>query len=160
MVAVLLGCVVWLWAVPQSPPDPDPVANPESVAREVSKEQDWTVALPEGLSKEWVPVNIRLIRAENKPETWHAGYQAPNNEFVSANQTKSGDESWVGDQTQDGERSGSSTVAGASWARYADGDVRSLRRSTPLGGLDTVVSGKVGWAELERFAAALEPVEG
>ncbi|WP_018156839.1 DUF4245 domain-containing protein [Demetria terragena] len=158
MVAVLFGCVIWLWAVPQSPQDPKPVANVESIAREVTKEQKWDVALPQGLPKTWTPINVRLIRAADKPATWHAGYQEPDSEFVSAEQTKDGDTGWVNNQTQDGKPAGSSTVEGQEWTRYADGNFKSLVRAKPLNGLSTVVTGKVDWDQLEQFAGALKPL--
>jgi Protein of unknown function (DUF4245) len=157
MVAVLVGCAIWIWAVPQSTNPPKPVKNVASIAREVGIEQKWDVALPQGLPKQWVPINIRLIRVDSQPPTWHAGYQAPDEEFVSAEQTDKGDDAWIRRQTQDGDVSGSMTIKGVRWTRYVSGDVNSLVRTAPLGGLRTVVSGKTDWATLQTFAAALQP---
>lgn len=157
MVAVLLGCAIWLWMTPQNSEPTKPVKNVPSIAREVSKQQKWDLALPQGLGKKWVPVNVRLVRIQGQPPTWHAAYKNPDGDFVSAEQTKNGDAGWVRNQTQGGEPAGKTTVEDASWTRYEAGEVRSLVRSKPLAGLDTIVTGKVEWDVLQRYAAALKP---
>lgn len=157
MVVVLLGCGVWLWFTPQNSEPTKRVKNVPSIAREVGKQQGWDVALPQGLDKTWVPVNVRLVRIENQPPTWHAGYKTPDGDFVSAEQTEHGDTGWVRNQTQGGEPAGKTTVGGQTWTRYEAGDVLSLVRSKPLGGLDTIVTGKADWDVLKTYAAALKP---
>lgn len=157
MLAVLVGCLAWVWLIPQNSHPTKEVKNVSSIAREVSKKQDWDVALPHGLEEGWTPINVRLFQADNQPPTWHAGYQTPEDEFVSAEQTKTGSQVWLDKQTQDGEPAGKATIDGAQWTRYESGETRSLVRSKPLGGLATVVTGKVKWGDLQTFAEALRP---
>lgn len=157
MLVVLAGCAVWIAMVPRVSTTAQPVQNVPAIAREVGIQQRWDVAVPAGLGEQWVPVNVRLIRLENQPPTWHVGYRAPSEDFLSMEQTQRGDAAWVAKQTNNGTPQGQVSLDGATWQRFTAGDRRSLVRTEPLSGLRTVVLGEADWPELEAFAKSLEP---
>ncbi|AKU17704.1 DUF4245 domain-containing protein [Luteipulveratus mongoliensis] len=157
---VLLGaCAVWVAMVPRVSSVSKPVEDVPGIAREVAVTQKWDIALPQGLSTQWIPTNVRLLKYDNQPATWHAGYQAPSGKFVSLEQTKNGSDNWIRTQTGFGKASDLVSIGGASWTKFVneDKDQRSLVRTGPLGGLDTVVTGKASWEELQHFAGTLKP---
>ncbi|MDF8264349.1 DUF4245 domain-containing protein [Luteipulveratus sp. YIM 133296] len=159
MVVLIAACAVWVAMVPRVSTVPRSVQDVPGIAREVSAQQKWQVALPQGLSSDWVPTNVRLLRYDGKAPSWHAGYQAPSGKFVSLEQTKNGTDGWVKDQTGFRAETGQQiSLAGVAWTKVEnkDNDQRSLVRVEPLAGLDTVVTGKAGWAELQRFAGSLQ----
>ncbi|KNX36450.1 hypothetical protein VV01_03660 [Luteipulveratus halotolerans] len=159
MVVLVAGCAVWLAMVPRVSTVPREVQDVPGIAREVGAQQKWQVALPQGLPAQWVATNVRLLKYDGKAPTWHAGYQAPSGKFVSLEQTKGGSDGWFKDQTGFGQAIGSVSVGGTTWTKFenTDKDQRSLVRTGPLGGLDTVVTGKAGWDELQHFAGTLKP---
>lgn len=159
MVVVLAACLLWIAMVPRVSNVSQPVVDVPGIAREVGLQQHWAVALPQGLSKDWIPTNVRLLKYDGSQPTWHAGYQGPSGKYLSLEQTLKGNEDWVKNQTGFGSPAGTVTLAGATWTRYSssDKDQRSLVRDQPLAGLSTVVTGKADWPELEVMAAALKP---
>lgn len=159
---LLAACLVWVSMAPQPESVPRSVPDPTGVAREIGGRQSWTVSLPAGLGKDWVPTNVTLIPPKDKGQqpTWHAGYQGPDDEYVALEQTRAGTPAWISEQTLNGAAEGTSNVGGAVWERHhsSEKERRSLVRRDPLHGLTTVVIGNAEYGTLEKFAAALRPV--
>lgn len=159
MLVVLAAVAVWVALVPRVSSTAQPVQDPAGVAREVNRQQRWTVALPVGLGERWVPTNVRLVRITDLPPSWQAGYRTPSGEYALVRQTARGDAAWVREQTARGRAQGQVALRNGTWTRYVGGDSgqQALVRTQPLGGLTTVVIGKADFPELEALAAALAP---
>ncbi|MBB2894361.1 DUF4245 family protein [Flexivirga oryzae] len=159
-VIVVLAVIGWWAFVPRSDQPAAPVADIAGIAREVGIAQHWDPAVADGLPKGWQPVNVRLVTAEHLPPTWQAGYDVSGGKYIRVLQTEDTSDDWVNTQTGDGAAQGTVTIDGVKWAKTerSDGGERSLVRSTPLGGLATVVDGTGDWSQLTRFAKALKPL--
>lgn len=159
-VIVVLAVIGWWAFVPRSDQPPAPVADIGGIAREVGIAQHWDPAVADGLPKGWQPVNVRLVPAEQLPDTWQAGYDVSGGKYIRVLQTQDASDEWVRTQTGDGASEGTVTIDGVTWSKRArsDGGERSLVRSKPLAGLATVVDGTGDWSQLTRFAKALKPL--
>lgn len=159
MLVILGGVLIWIAIVPRPSEKATPVTGLDGLAREINKQQGWTVSLPRGLGETWVPTNVRLMNLEDQPKTWHAGYQTPSGEYASLEQTKSPKQSWIAKMTAGGKPGEKVTIGGASWTKYLDGssNQQAIVRDEPLNGLATVVMGKAGMGELQTLAGALQP---
>ncbi|TWP37424.1 DUF4245 domain-containing protein [Leekyejoonella antrihumi] len=159
MIVVLGACLIWIAMVPRVSSVSTPVTDLPGLVRETVRSQHWDVAVADGLPSGWEPTNVLLLTPAGRPVTWQAGYQGPNNAYAAVLQTRNGDAAWRSDQTSNGSRAGTVTIAGVTWTKYqqSSNSQLSLVRSTPVGGLSTVVTGTTDWAQLKMFAAALVP---
>lgn len=160
MVVVTVAVIAWVALVPRVQKVDRPAVDVQGIAREVGLGQKWAVAYPQPAPKGWIPANVLLVRAENQPPTWQAGYDLPDGGYIAIEQTKSGDADWVKAQTNGGTDKGSVQIDGVTWSkRYNAGNGQSsLLSSKPVNGLATVVTGKAGWDQLQTFVKALKPV--
>lgn len=159
MVILLGGCLVLFALVPRVKSVQPASANAVSVARSVGAQQKWNVALAQALPEGWTATNVTLISGST-PQTWQAGYTAPDDQYAAVKQTRAGDNSWVAQQTGPSISVGTVSIEGVDWTKYkrSDGGALSLVRSVPLAGLTTVVVGTGSWPQVELFARALRPL--
>nr|WP_279672240.1 DUF4245 domain-containing protein [Flexivirga meconopsidis] len=159
-VVVALACLAWWAFVPRQEKVTRPVADVGGIAREIGISQRWDPAVADGLPKGWTPVNVRLRTAAGATPTWQAGYDGPGDGYAAVLQTKGGNDAWVSAQTGSGTGKGTVAIAGGQWKKVerSDGEQRSLVRTTPLGGLTTVVTGTGDWTQLQDFAARVKPL--
>ena len=76
----------------------------------------------------------------------------------SIQQRKDGGAAWFAKVAR-GANSGELKAGGATWRKVEmDGDQKALVRTTPLAGLDTVVTGKGTWNQLEQVAKSAKPI--
>lgn len=159
MIACLAGCLVLLALVPRQAPTQRPTVEDTAIAREVAANQKWDVAVAKGLAKPWRPVNVHLIPADGKEKArWMAGYQGKGSDFVSIQQTKNGGSTWT-DEVAKGSDAGTVDIGGTSWRKVnlSVGDQKALVRTSPLAGLDTIVTGKGDWSDLQAVATSATP---
>lgn len=159
MLVVLVACLAWVAMVPRVSSVKHPVENVPGIAREIKTQTSWNVALPQGLDQQWVPLNVRLVKVPNMPDTWNVGYDAPSGKYLALKQTKTATASWTNSATEFGKGNETVTIAGATWTKVSSEkrELRSLIRQEPLGGLRTIVAGQGSWAELQALATALKP---
>ncbi len=162
MIVVAAAVVGWVALTPRVDKVDRPAVDVHGIAREVGDGQHWTVAYPQPVPKGWIPTNVLLVRDENLPPTWQAGYDLPDGKYIAVEQTKTGAADWVKAQTNGGVDKGAVQIGGMSWSkRYNAGNGQvSLVAAKPLNGLATVVTGKADWSQLETFAKALKPFAG
>ena len=159
MIACIAGCLVLLALVPRQQSTPRPTVPVMNIAREVSANQKWDVAVAKGVGNPWRAVNVRYVAGDDTHlPHWQAGYQGKGSDYVAINQTKDGGSKWL-NQVANGSDAGSVTVGGVAWKKVnlPTGDQKVLVRQAPLAGLDTIVTGKGTWDQLQQFAAKATP---
>lgn len=158
MLVLLAGCLVLVALVPRVSSVRPTTANVASIARAVSLGQKWDVAVADKLPDGWTATNVTLI--PGKPDTWQAGYTSPDTKYAAVLQTAGTSQAWTQQQISTSRQVGTVSIGGVTWTRWerTDGNQRSLVRPSELAGLSTVVIGTVSFNELDRFAAALQPL--
>lgn len=159
MIACIAGCLVLLSFIPRQQSTPRPTVPLAPVAREISSTKHWDVAVAKGIGEPWRPVNVLLVPAgERTKERWQAGYQGAGEDYIAIDQTKDGGAAWV-KELAGGDPAGELTAGGVTWKKVVlpKNEQKALVRSQPLGGLDTIVTGKGTWDQLAQFAAAATP---
>jgi hypothetical protein len=153
--AVVAVIVVLNYRAPQ---DPVPEIDPAPVAAQVATVALFPVLLP--TDEGWRPTAARwepTPESQGEPVWFTGGVYSETGPFASVSQSVASSEGYLAEQTGQGSVTGeTSVVTGAEWQRYESTGERSL---VLVGaGSTTVVSGTGSWADLERFAASLEPV--
>lgn len=120
----------------------------------------------------WVPTSVRFEPTPKSDEqfVWHVGYVidggaegTADDAYVQLVQSVAASDAFVAEQTADGVAGEPVRIDGVAWTRYETPGRRSLVRSAPANdgtaasAVTTVVSGTLGWPELEQVAAALTP---
>lgn len=164
--AVILAISFAIWLISgrtngEVPQSVDVVGTAEQRAQQAGQ----PFVYPEGLPEGWMPTTVRYRASQDGVMTWTAGYTTPEDQYVSVQQGVDADEDWVEVRTHSGEAAGSLTTQdGRTWERR--GRDNSAQRSLVLEAgegagasgstdLTTVVTGTVGWDQLELFADAL-----
>jgi hypothetical protein len=182
MVLILAGVAAWVAMVPRVREISQPAVDVTSVAVQVRRESGWAISQPR-LPSGWKATNVRFTQTAGGARTWHAGYLSRDGQYLSIDQTGSagatGD--WISAMTAHGGAEGTVSAAGATWLRLSSPDIvqRSLLlKGSPLNGsaskgsvpqasvsqgldavgLTTVLSGTASYAQLAKFAEALESV--
>jgi hypothetical protein len=168
MVVVLVAVLAWVAMVPRVREISQPAVDVASVARQVRQETSWEISQPQ-LPAGWKATNVRFVAAGDGLRTWHAGYLAPDGNYVSIDQTvvtvtgTTADkwDSWLSARTSNGQAEGTLTAAGKTWQKLSSRDTvqRSLlSKGTGARALATVLSGTASYTQLAQFAEALKPV--
>jgi hypothetical protein len=187
MVLILVAVLAWVAMVPRVRQVSQPAVDVTSVAAQVRRETGWAISQPR-LPSGWKATNVRFTQVAGGARTWHAGYLSPDGQYLSIDQTSAagttGD--WISAMTTHGQADGTVSAAGATWLRLSSRDIvqRSLLlKGSPLNGsaskgsaskgsmpqasvangldavgLTTVLSGTASYAQLVKFAEALQPV--
>ena len=158
MIACIAGCLVILALIPRQGATKLPTVQASQIAREVSSTKHWDVAVADGLGSPWRAVNVAIVPGDkDHAERWRAGYQGDGEDYVSIQQRKDGGAAWIKDVAS-GSDAGSVDLGGVSWRKVEmQSGQKGLVRSQPLGGLDTVVTGKGSWAQLQQISTAAKP---
>lgn len=158
MIACLAGCLVLLALIPRQGATKLPTVQAAQVAREVAAGTKWDVAIADGLGAPWRAVNVAMVPGDAEhAQRWRAGYQGSGEDYLSIQQRKNGGAGWV-KEIASGSDAGSVNVAGVGWRKVEMArDQKALVRSQPLAGLDTVVTGKGSWQQLQQVAAVVTP---
>lgn len=159
MIACIAGCLVLLALIPRQGATKLATVDAAGVAGQVSQSKKWDVAVADGLGSPWRPVHAAMIPGDKEnPERWRAGYQGAGEHYLSIQQRKDGGAAWFA-KVAKGTNSGELKAGGATWRKVEmDGDQKALVRTTPLAGLDTVVTGKGTWNQLEQVAKSAKPI--
>ncbi|QQR99965.1 MAG: DUF4245 domain-containing protein [Austwickia sp.] len=143
------------------------------VAGQLAAEKHWPLATVR-TGDDWHPTSVRLAADDKGVPTWEVGYHhlPGDDRYVVLSQTRPGDgvsaeqvATWVSRQSRAGRDDGTSQVGGVTWTRRTaavEGGPPRTQRSLVAqgadapGGLTTVLSGEVDYADLERFAGSLQ----
>ena len=162
MVVIMAAVLAWVAMVPRVHEVSQPAVNVTSVAMQVRQETGWAISQPQ-LPAGWKATNARLDLGADGVQTWHAGYLAPDGQYVSIDQTElsGATDSWTSARTSRGQAEGTLFAAGRTWYKLSSPDI--LQRSLVLKGfsahdLTTVLSGTAPYAQLAQLAEALKPV--
>lgn len=150
---------------------PEPVVTDVAyapIAQRAAVEADYPLLAPAQLADGWVCTKAEWLPAGTSGradpvigDTWSMAFLNPDRMYVGLDQRVEAPEDFIASRTQDGVPDGASTVAGETWVRYVSGDggTHALVLVDAAGeGPVTVVSGDLPYADLESFAATLEPV--
>lgn len=161
VVGVILGVI--LLVNYRAPEDPVNEIDPEPLAAAVVLAVDYPVYLPS--DKGWRATSARWepTEASGEESVWYTGgVYGEGTPFAALSQSAADSADYVAEQTGYGEMVGESTIDGQVWQRYESSADRSLvvtrDPAATAGGSTVVVVGTGSWADLERFAASLEPV--
>jgi hypothetical protein len=187
MVLILAAVLAWVAMVPRVREISQPAVDVTSVAAQVRRETGWAISQPR-LPSGWKATNVRFTQMAGGARTWHSGYLSPDGQYLSIDQTgvAGATSGWISAMTSHGLAEGTVSAAGATWVKLSSRDIvqRSLLlKGSPLNGpasngsaskgsvpqssvgkgldavgLTTVLSGTASYAQLVKFAEALEPV--
>lgn len=158
MIACLAGCLVILALIPRQGTTRLHDVDAHGVAKGVVASKKWDVALADGLNSPWRTVQATLVPGDRQHAArWRVGYQGDGSDFVAVQQNQGAGAAWIKQMTP-GVNRGDTTVAGTVWHKVEmDSGQRALVRSMPLSGLETIVSGKASWQQLQDVASHLKP---
>jgi Tfp pilus assembly protein PilV len=162
LVFITAAVLAWVAMVPRVREISQPAVDVTSVAVQVRQETGWAISQPQ-LPAGWKATNARLDLGSDGVQTWHAGYLAPDGQYVSIDQTQASGatNSWTSARTSRGQEQGTLVAAGRTWHKLSSPDIlqRSLvRTGSSAHNLTTVLSGTAPYAQLAQFAEALKPV--
>ena len=141
-------------------------------ATQLAAQRHWPLATA-STGDDWHPTTVSLTSDDKGVPTWRVGYhhRPGDDRYVELTQTKPGEPvsadqlaAWISRETKGGRQDGTAVVGGVTWSRRtaavesgADRVRRSLvaQGADAPGGLATVISGEVDYADLEGFAGSL-----
>lgn len=152
--AVVAVFVAFLVAVAWRPaPDPVRTVDPTLQLEAARAQADYPVLAPVGLSADWKPTSARF-EATATGSSWFLGYVTPDEQYIALTQTDGDAEAFVAEQTLQGQPDAERTIDGQVWKQYVSGEQRSL--VTTEAGATVVVTGTVGYDQLQEFAERLQ----
>lgn len=153
----LIAVIVIAYAAvrpPESLPEPIDYTPRLELARE---EFSYDVLAPEQLPTGWRATSTEVV-PEARGDRWRLGLLTDDEQFIGIEQSDGESESFLRDRLRGLEEDGESTVDAVTWQRWLEvgDDVpdRVLAR-LDADGVATVVTGTVGYAELEEFVSSL-----
>ena len=154
LVLVVVGVMVWLARSTQSE-TVNAVETAPLLAAAVAS-APFAVEMPTS-AKGLVPTSVRLqpTEASGQEIVWHVGWVTPQTQYVQLSQSSASSRAYLAEQTASGRAGESVDLGGRSWQRYETSARRSLVNDA--NGVTTIVSGTVGWPQLESLAASLAP---
>ncbi len=163
---VTLGLLVWLWF--SHPRTPDEVRSVDwvPVAAAAASGSAYEVLAPPATFP-WAATSARVEAQPDGTSVWRVGFLTDEEAYagllqrgVFPGQAAQAAEDWVEQETRNGVPEGTVELGGRTWERSVGDPQPDERRSLVSrdGGTVTVVTGSAPWAELERLAAALQPV--
>ncbi len=139
-----------------------PAVDAASKASQVAEQTGWAVELPAGLGEGWVPTVATLSPGTEKIVTFTTVWTTPGGGDIALKQAADVTPGWVARSVNDGSATGTVTIEGRAWERYAAQDRRQvsyvLRGAGPQD-LTLVAPGVVPDGELEALLGALERVQ-
>lgn len=141
-------------------PTPDPVKTVEVAgsAQQAQATGAFEVLVPQGLPPGWRATSARFTPGVDPGTgTWFNGYLNPDDAFVAVVQQDFDVEDFVIEQTDQGMPEGTVTIDGVNWQQYASAESGELSLVNVSPEVTTVVTGTVGYDQLEDFAGRLRP---
>lgn len=162
MALIVVPILLVIWLMPSNTPKTTvtPVSDSEYQAMLTAArgQLPFTAMSPTGLPASWELTSDDYQPAGESAAEWRLGYQTAAGKYAEFEQTTESVAQFLSDQHSDATPSGTVTVAGQSWQRYA---------GTTPGGLKTllflqngksleVVAGSAPLTELETLAGSLQ----
>ncbi|MGP3688224.1 DUF4245 domain-containing protein [Streptomyces sp. IBSNAI002] len=117
----------------------------------------YPVAAPVGLPAEWRATSVTFQRKDS--HAWHLGFQDPDRQYVSVEQSVDTSAKYIGAVTQKAKPTGQTQQVGdAVWERWDGEKYDALVKQEQ--GYVTVVTGTASFEQLGTMAAALEFKQG
>lgn len=138
-----------------------PAVDAGSKASQVAEQTGWPVELPVGLGEGWVPTVATLSPGTEEVVTFTTVWSTPGGGDIALKQAVAVTPGWISRSVNDGAATGTVTVEGRTWERYAAkdrGQVSYLLRGASPQDVTLVATGVVTDDELKTLMASLERV--
>jgi hypothetical protein len=118
----------------------------------VRRAASYPVAAPEGLPDTWKATSVRY---QAEPHgTWHIGFQDPEGQYVTVEQSTQKSSEFIADVTKGARRTkATQDIGGQEWRRYTGGRYDALVLEGD--GSTTLVAGTASFGQLTKMAEAL-----
>lgn len=139
-----------------------PAVDAGSKASQVAEQTGWPVELPQGLGTDWVPTVATLAPGTEKVITFTTVWTTPAGGDIALKQAAAVSPGWLTRSVNDGTATGTVTIEGRTWERYAARDreqVSYVLRGAGEQDLTLVATGVVSDDELMTLLAALDRVQ-
>ncbi|MCX4764716.1 DUF4245 domain-containing protein [Streptomyces sp. NBC_01275] len=114
----------------------------------------YPVAAPEGLPESWKATSVRF-RGDDF-DAWHLGFQAPDGEYVTIEQSTQKRSTFIDEASQGGRATKvAEEIGGRTWIRYTGGRYDALVLQD-TDGSTTVVAGTASFDRLKTMVGALK----
>jgi hypothetical protein len=161
---LVIGLIVagFVAIVPRTSEVDRPAVDAAGKASQVAEQTGWPVELPTGLGSGWVPTVATLAPGTGEVMTFTTVWSTPSGGDIALKQATAVTPGWVAKSVNGGEQTGTVTVEGRAWERYAVKDRAQLSyvlRGASEKDLTLVVTGVVADDQLKALVGALERVE-
>lgn len=153
--------VLVIFMVPRVNSLSGPPVDIPATAKDVAATSGWPVAVARGLPQGWTATSARYVRTGGGAMTWLAGYQSPEGNYASVEQTMTASSEWVEAEVNRAAVKGTMEIDGRTWTRYERSSKTQnslLHRPEGSDELTTLVTGTATFEELAVLIAHLEPV--
>ena len=138
-----------------------PPVDARGKALQVAQQTGWKVELPLGLGRGYVPTVASLTPGADNINTFTTVWSSASHGDIALKQAGDATSGWITKAVNEGRRTGSVSVGGHAWDRYAvagRGQLSYVRRGAGDGAVTVVVTGDVPDGELKTFVASLTEV--
>lgn len=138
-----------------------PAVDARGKAQQVAQQTGWKVELPSGLGGDYLPTVATLAPGAENINTFVTVWSSATRGDIALKQAGGATPGWVTKAVNGGRRTGSVTVGGRAWDRYAVAgrdQLSYVRPAVGAGDVTVVVTGDVPDADLKAFAASLKQV--
>jgi hypothetical protein len=139
-----------------------PAVDAGSKASQVAEQTGWAVELPAELGQDWVPTVATLAPGTEQVVTFTTVWRTPEGGDIALKQAVAPSPGWVARSVNDGAATGTVSIEGRTWERYAAkdrGQVSYVLRGASPQDVTLVATGVVNDDELKALVAALERVQ-
>lgn len=159
VIGLLMAGLVFL--VPRVNSLSGPAVDVHATGLDVVERTGWPIVEARGLPTGWTATAARFVKATDGKMTWLAGYQTPDGDYVSVEQTESATSAWISAQVNRARRVGEVERAGMTWTKYERGaKVQNSLVHVPTapGELATLITGTAPFDDMLFFIDHLQPV--
>ncbi|GAA2033630.1 hypothetical protein GCM10009740_25160 [Terrabacter terrae] len=162
MVVIALFVLALVAIVPRITQVQRPAVDASGKAAQVAAQTSWSVLMPQGLGKGWVPTVATYAPGTDQVPTFTTVWTTPTGADIALKQAAGATQGWVSRSVNDGQATGTVTVSGRGFEKYAASSVNQIAyvaKGTGAKGVTVVASGTAPEDELKAFVAALAPVK-
>jgi hypothetical protein len=161
MVVIGLFVLALVAIVPRITQVQRPAVDASGKAAQVAAQTSWSLLMPQGLGKGWVPTVATYGPGTDQVPTFTTVWTTPTGADIALKQAAGATQGWVSRSVNDGQATGTVTVSGRGYEKYAASSVNQIAyvaKGTGAKGVTVVASGTAPEDELKAFVAALAPV--
>jgi len=161
MVVIGLFVLALVAIVPRITQVQRPAVDASGKAAQVAAQASWSLLMPQGLGKGWVPTVATYAPGTDQVPTFTTVWTTPTGADIALKQAAGATQGWVSRSVNDGQATGTVTVSGRGFEKYVASSVNQIAyvaKGSGAKGVTVVASGTAPEDELKAFVAALAPV--